>query len=289
MQKKKNEVKTTNDYPDYSKYAVVFDNVSFFYNENTPTLKNISFKIEKGQYVALIGHNGSGKSTLARLIIGILIQLSGDIYINNELMTDATAIELRKKIGIVFQNPDNQFIGSTVRDDIAFSLENMCVKSELMEDLIKEYAAKVNMLGFLDSEPSNLSGGQKQRVAIAGTLIRNPDILILDEATAMLDPKGKREIFNLIHKMKDDNPNLTVISITHEIDEAYRADKIIVLNDGEIFMEGTPSEVFSHPDELSKISLDIPFFSKLSMELKGISKDVSNVKSMEDLIKVLCQ
>ena len=289
MQKKKNEVKTTNDHPDYSKYAVVFDNVSFFYNENTPTLKNISFKIEKGQYVALIGHNGSGKSTLARLIIGILIQLSGDIYINNELMTDATAIELRKKIGIVFQNPDNQFIGSTVRDDIAFSLENMCVKSELMEDLIKEYAAKVNMLGFLDSEPSNLSGGQKQRVAIAGTLIRNPDILILDEATAMLDPKGKREIFNLIHKMKDDNPNLTVISITHEIDEAYRADKIIVLNDGEIFMDGTPSEVFSHPDELSKISLDIPFFSKLSMELKGISKDVSNVKSMEDLIKVLCQ
>lgn len=289
MQKKKNEVKTTNDHPDYSKYAVVFDNVSFFYNENTPTLKNISFKIEKGQYVALIGHNGSGKSTLARLIIGILIQLSGDIYINNELMTDATAIELRKKIGIVFQNPDNQFIGSTVRDDIAFSLENMCVKSELMEDLIKEYAAKVNMLGFLDSEPSNLSGGQKQRVAIAGTLIRNPDILILDEATAMLDPKGKREIFNLIHKMKDENPNLTVISITHEIDEAYRADKIIVLNDGEIFMEGTPSEVFSHPDELSKISLDIPFFSKLSMELKGISKDVSNVKSMEDLIKVLCQ
>ncbi len=289
MQKKKNEVKTTNDHPDYSKYAVVFDNVSFFYNENTPTLKNISFKIEKGQYVALIGHNGSGKSTLARLIIGILIQLSGDIYINNELMTDDTAIELRKKIGIVFQNPDNQFIGSTVRDDIAFSLENMCVKSELMEDLIKEYAAKVNMLDFLDSEPSNLSGGQKQRVAIAGTLIRNPDILILDEATAMLDPKGKREIFNLIHKMKDENPNLTVISITHEIDEAYRADKIIVLNDGEIFMEGTPSEVFSHPDELSKISLDIPFFSKLSMELKGISKDVSNVKSMEDLIKVLCQ
>lgn len=289
MQKKKNEIKTTNDHPDYSKYAVVFDNVSFFYNENIPTLKDISFKIEKGQYVALIGHNGSGKSTLARLIIGILIQLSGDIYINNELMTDDTAIELRKKIGIVFQNPDNQFIGSTVRDDIAFSLENMCVKSELMEDLIKEYAAKVNMLDFLDSEPSNLSGGQKQRVAIAGTLIRNPDILILDEATAMLDPKGKREIFNLIHKMKDENPNLTVISITHEIDEAYRADKIIVLNDGEIFMEGTPSEVFSHPDELSKISLDIPFFSKLSMELKGISKDVSNVKSMEDLIKVLCQ
>ena len=289
MQKKKNEVKTTYDPPDYIKYSVVFDNVSFLYNENTPTLKNISFKIEKGQYVALIGHNGSGKSTLARLIIGILIQLSGDIYINNELMTDDTAIELRKKIGIVFQNPDNQFIGSTVRDDIAFSLENMCVKSELMEDLIKEYAAKVNMLDFLDSEPSNLSGGQKQRVAIAGTLIRNPDILILDEATAMLDPKGKREIFNLIHKMKDENPNLTVISITHEIDEAYRADKIIVLNDGEIFMEGTPSEVFSHPDELSKISLDIPFFSKLSMELKGISKDVSNVKSMEDLIKVLCQ
>lgn len=280
---------TTVEHPDYSEYAVVFDNVDFDYNQNQRTLKNVSFKIKKGDYVALIGHNGSGKSTIAKLIIGILAQLDGHIYINNIEMTDDSVTKLRKEIGIVFQNPDNQFIGNTVRDDIAFSLENMCVEPSKMEEIITEYASLVNMQDYLDEDPASLSGGQKQRVAIAGTLVKHPQILVLDEATAMLDPKGKRDIFDFIHRMKNENPDLTVISITHEIDEAYRADKVIVLNDGELYCEGTPKEVFSRSQELEKINLDIPFFNKLAIELHDLDKDLSNVTTIEELVKVLCQ
>lgn len=273
----------------YNEYAVVFDDISFDYSEEQKTLKNISFKIKKSEYVALIGHNGSGKSTIAKLIIGILIQKAGDIYINNHLMTDDNVLDLRKDIGIVFQNPDNQFIGSTVRDDIAFSLENMCVPTNEMEDKIIEYASKVGMLEFLDKEPTSLSGGQKQRVAIAGTLIRQPKILVLDESTSMLDPKGRCEIMTIIHKMKETNPDLTIISITHDIDEAYQSDRVIVLNGGKVLMEGSPEEIFSKDDELSKIGLDIPFYKKLSNELKKNEIDAEGINSLESLVNKLCQ
>lgn len=278
--------KTISEYKDY---ALVFDNVTFSYTPENVTLNNVSFKIRKGEYVALIGHNGSGKSTLAKLIVGSILQQSGKIFIHGIEFTDENTFDLRDYVGIVFQNPDNQFIGQSVRDDIAFSLENMCVDPKKMDEIILNIAKKVNMDKFLDNEPTSLSGGQKQRVAIAGTLVRNPHILILDESTSMLDPKGKRDIFDLIHKMKDDNPELTVISITHEIDEAFRSDRVLVLNDGKLVMEGKPQEIFSKSEELEKIGLTIPFYSKLTKELKDLGIDIDGVNSLDGLVKKLCQ
>lgn len=271
--------------------AVRLDNISYSYDENqeVPTIKNVSFDITAGKYVALIGHNGSGKSTLAKLIIGLFVQSQGDIYIFGEKMTDDNVSKLRHDIGIIFQNPDNQFIGSTVRDDIAFGLENDRVPSEEMEDLVTEYAAKVGMSAYLDKEPSNLSGGQKQRVAIAGTLVRRPRILIMDEATAMLDPKGRREIRALIARMKAEMPELTIISITHDIDEAYEADEVIVLNRGEIFMVGTPEEVFEQSTKLLSIDLDIPFYQSLEKALAKEGIDCDGVRTLEGLVTRLCR
>lgn len=278
-----------------NKSAVRLENISYSYRnddnltEEDLTIKDVSFNINEGEYVALIGHNGSGKSTLAKLIIGLYVQLKGSIYIFDQEMKDENVYELRKNLGIIFQNPDNQFIGSTVRDDIAFGLENDCVKTEDMKVLVDEFAEKVGMKEYLDKEPSNLSGGQKQRVAIAGALARKPKILIMDEATAMLDPKGRRDIRSLIKKMKDENPDLTIISITHDIDEAYQADKVIVLNKGRVFLSGTPQEVFEQSDKLLSIKLDIPFFQKLDKELEKEGIDVNGVRTLEGLVQKLCQ
>ena len=250
-----------------NKSAVRLEHLSYSYknddniNEEDLTINDVNFDIYEGEYVALIGHNGSGKSTLAKLIIGLYVQLKGQIYIFDQEMNDDNVYELRRNLGIIFQNPDNQFIGSTVRDDIAFGLENDCIDTDTMKVLVDEFAEKVGMKEYLDKEPSNLSGGQKQRVAIAGALARKPKILIMDEATAMLDPKGRRDIRNLIKKMKDENPGLTIISITHDIDEAYQADKVIVLNKGKVFLSGTPEEVFEQSDKLLSIKLDIQSIS----------------------------
>lgn len=189
-----------------NKSAVRLEHLSYSYknddniNEEDLTINDVNFDIYEGEYVALIGHNGSGKSTLAKLIIGLYVQLKGQIYIFDQKMNDDNVYELRRNLGIIFQNPDNQFIGSTVRDDIAFGLENDCIDTDTMKVLVDEFAEKVGMKEYLDKEPSNLSGGQKQRVAIAGALARKPKILIMDEATAMLDPKGRRDIRNLIKR-----------------------------------------------------------------------------------------
>ena len=250
---------------------------------------HLSLKIESGSFIAVLGHNGSGKSTLAKLIIGLYVQLKGQIYIFDQEMNDDNVYELRRNLGIIFQNPDNQFIGSTVRDDIAFGLENDCIDTDTMKVLVDEFAEKVGMKEYLDKEPSNLSGGQKQRVAIAGALARKPKILIMDEATAMLDPKGRRDIRNLIKKMKDENPGLTIISNTHDIDEAYQADKVIVLNKGKVFLSGTPEEVFEQSDKLLSIKLDIPFFHKLNKELKKEGINIDGVGTLEGLVQKLCR
>ena len=276
-----------------NKSAVRLEHLSYSYknddniNEEDLTINDVNFDIYEGEYVALIGHNGSGKSTLAKLIIGLYVQLKGQIYIFDQEMNDV--YELRRNLGIIFQNPDNQFIGSTVRDDIAFGLENDCIDTDTMKVLVDEFAEKVGMKEYLDKEPSNLSGGQKQRVAIAGALARKPKILIMDEATAMLDPKGRRDIRNLIKKMKDENPGLTIISITHDIDEAYQADKVIVLNKGKVFLSGTPEEVFEQSDKLLSIKLDIPFFHKLNKELKKEGINIDGVGTLEGLVQKLCR
>lgn len=278
-----------------NKSAVRLEHLSYSYknddniNEEDLTINDVNFDIYEGEYVALIGHNGSGKSTLAKLIIGLYVQLKGQIYIFDQEMNDDNVYELRRNLGIIFQNPDNQFIGSTVRDDIAFGLENDCIDTDTMKILVDEFAEKVGMKEYLDKEPSNLSGGQKQRVAIAGALARKPKILIMDEATAMLDPKGRRDIRNLIKKMKDENPGLTIISITHDIDEAYQADKIIVLNKGKVFLSGTPEEVFEQSDKLLSIKLDIPFFHKLNKELKKEGINIDGVGTLEGLVQKLCR
>lgn len=278
-----------------NKSAVRLEHLSYSYknddniNEEDLTINDVNFDIYEGEYVALIGHNGSGKSTLAKLIIGLYVQLKGQIYIFDQEMNDDNVYELRRNLGIIFQNPDNQFIGSTVRDDIAFGLENDCIDTNTMKVLVDEFAEKVGMKEYLDKEPSNLSGGQKQRVAIAGALARKPKILIMDEATAMLDPKGRRDIRNLIKKMKDENPGLTIISITHDIDEAYQADKVIVLNKGKVFLSGTPEEVFEQSDKLLSIKLDIPFFHKLNKELKKEGINIDGVGTLEGLVQKLCR
>lgn len=278
-----------------NKSAVRLEHLSYSYknddniNEEDLTINDVNFDIYEGEYVALIGHNGSGKSTLAKLIIGLYVQLKGQIYIFDQEMNDDNVYELRRNLGIIFQNPDNHFIGSTVRDDIAFGLENDCIDTDTMKVLVDEFAEKVGMKEYLDKEPSNLSGGQKQRVAIAGALARKPKILIMDEATAMLDPKGRRDIRNLIKKMKDENPGLTIISITHDIDEAYQADKVIVLNKGKVFLSGTPEEVFEQSDKLLSIKLDIPFFHKLNKELKKEGINIDGVGTLEGLVQKLCR
>lgn len=269
--------------------AIYLEKLSFGYNDNHLNIKEINLDIKKGTSVAIIGHNGSGKSTLAKLVDGILIQDSGDIYIYGVKMNDDNALLLRKNISIVFQNPDSQFIGATVMDDIAFSLENQCIRNEDMMPIILDCLRKVGMEEYLNSEPYNLSGGQKQRVAIAGAIARKSSILILDEAGAMLDPKGKMEIRNIIKDFRKENPDLTVLNITHELDEAYDSDRVIVLNDGDIVLDGTPSYVFNHDDLLKSINLDIPFTHKLLHALNSKGLDIKNINSESELIEKLCQ
>lgn len=269
--------------------AVFLEHLSFGYESGKLNLSDICLDIKKGQYVSVIGHNGSGKSTLAKLIDGILVQNEGDIYIFGVKMTDANALLLRKDIGLVFQNPDSQFIGATVRDDIAFGLENRCVNPKEMNAIILDCAKKVGMEDYLDAEPTNLSGGQKQRVAIAGAIARKPSLLILDEAGAMLDPKGKRDIRNIIAKRREENPDLTILNITHELDEAYGADRVIVMADGKTILDDIPSVVFSNDDLLRSIKLDVPFAHRLSRELKAQSLDYGKVDSDLELLDKICR
>lgn len=268
--------------------AIYLENIAFGYSDDRLNFKDINLDIKKGQSVSIIGHNGSGKSTLAKLIDGILVQNAGDIYIFGVRMTDDNALLLRKDIALVFQNPDSQFIGATVQDDIAFGLENKCVDPKEMPQIILDCAEKVGMEFYLTSEPSNLSGGQKQRVAIAGAIARNCSILILDEAGAMLDPKGKREIRNIIKETREENPSLTVLNVTHELEEAYDSDRVIVMNDGKIVYDDVPEVVFSHDDELRSMNLDIPFAHKLVKELRSKGMDIKDVKNDEELLSLLC-
>ncbi len=263
--------------------------LSFSYDGQHDVLHNINLEIEAGTYVSIIGHNGSGKSTLAKLIVGLLESKRGEIRLFDIPLNVKTVNELRPRLGIVFQNPDNQFIGATVADDIAFGLENRRVPHEDMQGLIDEFAGKVKMLDFLDKEPSNLSGGQKQRVAIAGVLAMHPELIIMDEATAMLDPKGKREIRDIALAMKADDPNLTIISITHDIEEAYRSDEIIVLNEGTIALKGLPDDVFANRETLRAIDLDVPFVLKMKEALEGAGIEVGPVKSIKELVARVCR
>ena len=246
---------------------ILIENLSFAYTKKDRALNNINMAIHDGEWVSIIGHNGSGKSTLSKLLIGLLEPNKGKIYIDSLEMCYENINEIRKKIGIVFQNPDNQFVGVTVRHDIAFGLENNLVNREKMIKLIDEFSIKVGMHEYLDKEPHLLSGGQKQRVAIAGILACNSDIIILDEATSMLDPEGVNSVVELFKELKT-NYNKTMITITHDLDIAMLSDRVIVLKEGSIVLEGTPEEVFKEEDFLIDAGLDIPFNLKLYNEVK---------------------
>ena len=253
--------------------------LSFRYVKEEQTINNVSFNINKGEFICILGHNGSGKSTLAKLLVGLLKAKRGWILINGIELNEDTVDELRKEMGIVFQNPDNQFVGVTVKDDIAFGLENRCVKSDEMKEKVEKYAKLVRMEDFLDRNPEELSGGEKQRVAIAGILAMNPELIIFDESTSMIDPKGVREIIEIIKELKGKK---TVISITHNLDEASFADRVIVMNQGKIVLDDTPKNVFKNIDILRDCKLDILNSMKLIDEIQK-----SNINDKESLEEAL--
>lgn len=246
-----------------------------------PALKDISFTIKQGEWIAIIGHNGSGKSTLAKTINGLLLPESGIVKVGNQILNEENIWSIRQMVGMVFQNPDNQFVGSTVEDDVAFGLENQGIPREEMVIRVQDALEKVRMIDFAKREPARLSGGQKQRVAIAGVVALRPDIIILDEATSMLDPEGREEVISTIKKIKDES-NLTVISITHDIDEAANANRILVMKQGELVNEGTPEQIFSAGPELINLGLDLPFPEKLKSALKQRGIDVPSEYMTEE-------
>ena len=259
---------------------IEFKNVSFHYPNESDVLKNVSFIIESGQMTSIIGHNGSGKSTLAKLIMGLLEPTSGEIYIDDVLLNETSIPSIRNKMGIIFQNPDNQFVGVTVKDDIAFGLENKNIERSKMLELINEYSKLVKMDSFLESNPENLSGGQKQRVAIAGVLAMNTECVIFDEATSMLDPVGVKEI-NETMKMLKKTALKTIISITHNIEETLYSEKVLVLNNGVLVLTGTPKEVLLNIDVLKLAGLDTLESVKLIKML-----DNKNTELEEELWKL---
>lgn len=259
------------------------ENVSFKYNANELyALNNVSFTIDKNEWVSILGHNGSGKSTIAKLLIGLVEANSGHIYYDDLELKEETVDTIRKRVGIVFQNPDNQFVGYNVKYDIAFGLENHLVERNEMIKLIDEYTKKVGMENELDREPQTLSGGQKQRVAIAGILALNCDFIILDEATSMLDPEGVEDITNLIVELKE-KYNKTIICITHDLALANKSDRLIVLKEGSIIKEGIPSEVFKERELLQSSNLDMPFSLRFYNECKGVEVLEKDSKLMEAL------
>lgn len=262
--------------------------LNFSYEEEGKTIDNVSFSVEEGSYTTIVGHNGSGKSTIAKLIMGLLESASGTITIDGIALNNENLAKIRSRIGIVFQNPDNQFIGATVRDDIAFGLENHCVEPAMMDEIIDTNAALVKMSDFMDQEPTHLSGGQKQRVAIAGVLAMKPKLLIFDEATSMLDPDGKDEIKKVIMKLHKES-SLTILSITHDIDEVASSDYVVALDQGKVVLTGTPQEVFQQEKKLKEMKLDIPFSLKLADELKKRGVTVDRCITMEGMVNELCR
>ena len=259
-------------------------NLCFSYDNEHPVIDDISLSVDKGSFVVILGHNGSGKSTLAKLIVGLIEKNSGQIFFNDEEITRKNLRDLQTKTALVFQNPDNQFIGSTVEDDIAFGLENRQFPHEKMQEEINKFAESVNMLDYLDKEPINLSGGQKQRVALAGALILRPEILILDEATSMLDPKGKSTVRKVIKRIHQENPELTIISITHDIDEALLADKVCILSKGKLIKSGRPEEILRDEAMLLELKLDMPFVYKVEKKLNELGVK-SNAESFDQLVE----
>ena len=257
--------------------VISIKNIHFNYQDQDTreALSDVSLDVYEGEWLAIIGHNGSGKSTLAKMMNGLLEASSGEIYIDGQLLTEDTVYEARRKVGMVFQNPDNQFVGTTVEDDIAFGLENIGMPRDEMVRKINTSLEMVRMTKFKEKEPARLSGGQKQRVAIAGMIALTPKVVILDEATSMLDPQGRFEVISTIQQLHKDK-GITVISITHDLDEAAQADRVLLMEGGKVNRIGKPSEIFEMGTALVDKGLDVPFSEKLKAILKEKGMNVPN-------------
>lgn len=266
------------------------ENLTFKYEEDqeAPTLDGVSFAVQAGEWVSIIGQNGSGKSTTARAIDGLLENVSGNIKIDGQILSSENVWTLRQKIGMVFQNPDNQFVGATVEDDVAFGMENQGIPREEMILRVDQALKQVNMLEFKGKEPARLSGGQKQRVAIAGIIALRPEIIILDEATSMLDPTGRAEIMRVIREIKAEC-NLTVLSITHDLDEATLSDRVLVMRAGKIIKSAKPEELFASGEDMINIGLDMPFTSNLAEDLRADFNLPEKYLNEEELAELLAE
>ena len=256
------------------KSVIDVKNLSFRYKESQEyyDVKDITFHVKRGEWLSIVGHNGSGKSTTVRLIDGLLEAESGEIVIDGQRLTEENVWNIRRQIGMVFQNPDNQFVGATVEDDVAFGLENQGLSRQEMKKRVEEALDLVGMLDFKKREPARLSGGQKQRVAIAGVVALRPAILILDEATSMLDPEGRRELIETVKGIRKDY-DMTVISITHDLEEVAMSDRVLVMKKGEIESTSSPRNLFSRND-LDQIGLDDPFANQLKNSLSQNGYDL---------------
>ncbi|MBB5173731.1 energy-coupling factor transporter ATPase [Texcoconibacillus texcoconensis] len=262
------------------------ENLTFQHDQrlNSKTLSNVSFTVQKGEWLAIIGHNGSGKSTLAQLLVGLLVPENGQISADGLIMTEDTKWEIRRKIGLVFQNPENQFIGSTVQDDVAFGLENLNMSYNEMKIRVDEALEMVNMTRFRFHEPTNLSGGQMQRVAIAGALALKPSILLLDEAFVMLDPLSRKDLLETLENLKI-TEDLTIISITHDVNETAVSDRVLVMESGEVVNSGSPEEIF-----LAEQAIDPPFAEQLRRDLMAKGRSVPETYMTErEMLGWLCK
>ncbi len=271
--------------------VIKVENVSFKYDNERPyVLKNISMEIPQGKVIAIVGHNGSGKSTLARLFNALLTPTKGKVFVDQlDVSEKQNLFEVRKRVGMVFQNPDNQIVSSIVEDDVAFGPENLGIKREEIAKRIDFALSAVGMTEFKKRAPTKLSGGQKQRIAIAGALAIQPDVLVLDESTAMLDPKGRDEVMDVVMKLNEENET-TVVLITHYMEEVVQADEVYVMCNGEIIDKGTPAEIFSHEETVLKAGLDFPIATKIATALKEKGFAFQKpVLDKEQLLKELCK
>ena len=272
---------------------IQIENLSFSYNKDeqdlTLALNKVNLQVERGSFTAVLGKNGSGKSTLAKNLNGLLLPTEGVVYVNGfDTADDEHIWDVRQSAGMVFQNPDNQLVSAIVEDDVAFGPENLGIAPEDIRRRVDKALNDVNMGAFRGKPPHLLSGGQKQRIAIAGVVAMKPQCIIFDEPTAMLDPKGRNEIMDIIKELHEEG--ITVVLITHFMEEAVRADRVVVMHDGEVFLDGTPQEVFSQKDKILSVNLDIPLAVELAMELRKQGIEVpENIIEMEEMVQYLCQ